>query len=144
MRIDGKRTQFEDGLYRPTITGNILNVYGGWQPAPFLVDTGADRTVFSAALLDTLGFKQAPMAIQLGGIGGLADSVELSTQIRFPRDDDSEATFRGRFAAFTRLETLDICVLGRDILNMFALIVDRPIGAICLLGSGHTYAISRT
>jgi hypothetical protein len=32
-------------------------------------------------------------------------------------------------------------VLGRDILNLFALIVDRPQETVCLLGQRHRYAI---
>ena len=38
------------------------------------------------------------------------------------------------FAAFTQTESLDMRVLGRDILNLFALIVDRPRDVVCLLG----------
>jgi hypothetical protein len=34
-------------------------------------------------------------------------------------------------------------VLGRDITNLFTLIVDRPRDGVCLLGSGHQYAITR-
>jgi hypothetical protein len=33
-------------------------------------------------------------------------------------------------------------VLGRDISNLFALIVDRPRDLVCLLGSGHHYSIT--
>jgi hypothetical protein len=32
-------------------------------------------------------------------------------------------------------------VLGRDITNFFALIVDRPQEVVCLLGQGHRYLI---
>jgi hypothetical protein len=32
-------------------------------------------------------------------------------------------------------------VLGRDIINLFALIVDRPQDIVCLLGQRHRYRI---
>jgi hypothetical protein len=41
----------------------------------------------------------------------------------------------------TDAATLDLSVLGRDILRWFALIVDRPGNAICLLNQRHRYAI---
>jgi hypothetical protein len=48
----------------------------------------------------------------------------VATTIRFTHDDAGKATFRGQFAGVTDLEALDMSVLGRDILNLFALIVD--------------------
>ena len=58
------------------------------------------------------------------------------------RDDGGTAVFRGQFAAVTELEPLDMSVLGRDISNLFALIVDRPRDLVCLLGAGHQYSIT--
>ncbi len=39
-------------------------------------------------------------------------------------------------------EALDLSVLGRDISNVFCLIVDRPRDLVCLLGAGHQYSIT--
>jgi hypothetical protein len=36
---------------------------------------------------------------------------------------------------------LDLCVLGRDILDLFAVIIDRPGKVVCLLSQKHRYAI---
>ncbi len=55
MRIDGEWLLCDDGILRPVIRGEILAGNGTWQRAEFLVDTGADRTVFSAATLAMLG-----------------------------------------------------------------------------------------
>src|SRR5438046_3254520 len=63
MRIDGRWTLFDDGASRPVIWGEISTGDGSWLKAPFLVDTGADRTVFSAATLAGLGL--APIAEDL-------------------------------------------------------------------------------
>lgn len=48
MRINGEWLLFDDGVRRPVIRGEILTGAGSWEAAEFLVDTGADRTVFSA------------------------------------------------------------------------------------------------
>lgn len=55
MRIDGEWALFDDGVARPMISGEIQAADGSWVKFPFLVDTGADRTVLTAAALTQLG-----------------------------------------------------------------------------------------
>ncbi len=141
MRINGEWFECDDGFVRPVVRGEILNAHGHWEPAPFLVDTGADCTVFSAAILDVLGFDTTASEERLGGVGGVAESAQITTQIRLPRDDGKTAIFRGDYAAFTQLEALDMSVLGRDIMEMFAVIVDRSDDVVVLIRSPHRYAI---
>jgi len=62
MRIDGEWLLCDDGIPRPVIRGEILASDGTWQRAEFLVDTGADRTVFSAPVLASLHLQ--PVATQ--------------------------------------------------------------------------------
>ena len=45
----------DDGLARPVIRGEVLSASGSWISAPFLMDTGADRTVLSVVVLALLG-----------------------------------------------------------------------------------------
>jgi hypothetical protein len=71
----------------------------------------------------------------------MADSVILETRIRFTDDEEGKAVFVGRFAGLTDLKALDMSVLGRDILNVFALLVDRRADTVCLLGQKHFYTI---
>jgi hypothetical protein len=141
MRIDGEWFECDDAIVRPVVRGEVLHAHGHWEPAPFLVDTGADCTVFRAAILDVLGFTAAPSGQRLGGVGGVVDSVEVTTQIRLPHDAGRTAVFRGEYAAFTQLEALDMCLLGRDILEFFAVIVDRPAETVTLLRESHRYTI---
>lgn len=141
MRVNGEWFECDDGFVRPVVRGGILNAVGQWEPTPFLVDTGADCTVFSAAILEVLGFDATPAEGRLGGVGGVASSVQLMTQIRLPRDDGAAAVFRGEYAAFTQLEALDMSVLGRDIMEMFAVIIDRSDGVVALIRQPHRYAI---
>lgn len=48
---------------------------------------------------------------------------------------------RTDFTAVTDPTALDLCVLGRDILDLFALIIDRPGNIVCLLSQRHRYEI---
>jgi len=48
IQIDGEWLLCDDSIVRPVIRGEILDSDGLWVPSAFLVDTGADRTVFSA------------------------------------------------------------------------------------------------
>ena len=40
-------------------------------------------------------------------------------------------------------EALDMSVLGRDILDMFSLIVDRRAGVVAILGGQHYYLVQQ-
>ncbi len=141
MRIDGEWLECDDGFVRPVIRGQVLNAHGNWEPVLLLVDTGADCTVLSAAILDVLGFEAGTTRERIGGIGGVTQSVEVATKIRLPRENGGVVVFRGRFAAFTQVEALEISVLGRDIMQMFAVIVDRPGSVVALVGQQHRYSI---
>ena len=48
-------------------------------------------------------------------------------------DDDLESA----------VEALDISVLGRDIIGLFAVIVDRPHDIVCLLRRRHRYRVEQ-
>jgi hypothetical protein len=50
-------------------------------------------------------------------------------------------SFRGSYAAVVKDEALDFSVLGRDILSLFAVIVDDPQRTVCLLSQRHSYTI---
>lgn len=141
MRIDGAWIAFNDGVSRPVILGEVLSRDGNWVRTVFLVDTGADRTVLSASAYVKLGFGESEGREQLGGLGGLTEAVFIGTQIRLTRDGGGKATFRGDYAAVTDDAALDFSVLGRDLLNMFAVIVDDPKQVVCLLTQRHSYAM---
>jgi hypothetical protein len=143
MRIDGEWHLGDDGVVRPIIRGEILTGTGMWQAAEFLVDTGADRTVFSAPVLTALRLQAAVSPHHLSGVGGIAEAVFVETRIRLSREGGGKVTFRGQYAAVAEFEALDICVLGRDITRLFAVIVDQPGEIICLLREGHKYTISQ-
>lgn len=140
MLINGQWHLDGDGILRPVIQGAIQIADGSWEPISFLVDTGADRTALTAMVLNTLGPNVSTQS-ELTGVGGRASSVLVETQISLPTENGPAAVFKGHFAAFTDPEALDMSVLGRDITNLFALIVDRPGDIVCLLGQRHRYRI---
>ena len=129
-----------DGVRRPVIRGEVLAQDGTWTSVFFLVDTGADRTVMSGAVLAMLGLPIVGTE-RLGGVGGIAHSVLVETQIRLTRENGGKVLFHGQFAAFSDVEALDMSVLGRDVSGLFAIIVDAPDGIVCLVGPGHRYAV---
>lgn len=143
MRINGLWHLCDDGIVRPIIRGEVLASDGTEVNTPFLVDTGADRTVFSADILKLLKLAAIESPDRLSGPGGAVDSVVVATEIRLTRDDNVKASFQGQFAGCLQYETLDMSVLGRDILGLFALIVDRPSNTISLLGNQHYYTINQ-
>ena len=115
-----------------------------WVRAPFLVDTGADGTVLSAVILRLLGLPLETSSERIGGLRGLASSVSISTSIRLTRNEGRLVLFRGQFPALTDLEALDICILGRDIMGLFTVIVDQPSNVVCLIRERHRYRIEET
>ncbi len=120
MRFDGEWLLCDDGVVRPVLRCEILAADGSWCAAELLIDTGADRTVLSANVLETLRLEGRVPESRIGGIGGTADSVAVTTQLRFTRVDRSKVLFRGAYLACTNAQSLDMSVLGRDILEMFA------------------------
>ena len=107
------------------------------------MDTGADRTVFSAATLAKLALQPLAMPEGLSGVGGMAAAVIVETELHLTREDAGNVVFRGQYAAVTELEALDISVLGRDITGLFAVIVDWPRDVVCLVGQRHRYTIEQ-
>lgn len=141
MQITGEWYLCDDSIERPIIRGTVQTVDGSWQPTLFLVDTGADRTLLSADALAALRCQHRPSQDRLGGLGGLVRPVIVETAIGLPSATGGRATFQGHFAAITDLNALDMSVLGRDITELFAVIVDRPGNRVCLVGQRHQYAI---
>ena len=141
MVISGVWHQCDDGLVRPVVRAEVLASNGSWVKAPFLLDTGADRTVFSADILTALRLPSLPTQDRLGGIGGEIASVNIETQIRLTRENNAKVILRGHYAGVTKISALEMSVLGRDVINLFAVIVDWPQPVICLLGQRHGYAI---
>ena len=143
MRCNGEWLPCDDGIVRPILRANVLGSDNEWTSVIFLLDTGADRSVISASVLDELRLPFVQSEDRIGGVGGLVDSVNVTTQIRLPRGGGQWITLRGTYAACLHQEALDMSVLGRDILNIFAVIVDRAGDRVALLHGADGYVIQR-
>jgi hypothetical protein len=141
MRFDGDWLQCDDGVVRPIIRAEIHAGQDRWHSLELIIDTGADRTLLSAAVATELQVATKPCLDRIGGVGGLIESVLVETVIRLTTDKGALIQFRGQFAGCTDPQILDISVLGRDVLDMFALIVDRPGSALAVIGGNHRYSI---
>ena len=141
MLIPGSWRLSDDGAVRPTLTAFIEQADGNWYETLFLIDSGAGKTVFTADVAAALGLEPVSPAEQLGGVGGLVSSASFKTRIRLRCEDGSAATIQGDFAAFTEKSALDFCVIGRDVLNIFVLVLDRRQERIYLVGPGHRCVI---
>jgi len=138
MRINGHWEQDEDGLRRPVVVGQVRTDSGEWIDCPFLIDTGAHRTVFSADILAQLG-RTSNLAVRQ--LGGAVETREVWTEIKLTRSDGGTAVIGGMFAAFADPAALEESVLGRDLLDVFALIVDKAGDTVCLVRDRHRYVI---
>ena len=83
MLISGAWLLCADGAVRPVLRGEIEAADGSWVEAVFLVDTAADRTVFSANTLAALGLPPVVTTQGLAGVGGQAASVVVETRPQF-------------------------------------------------------------
>lgn len=106
-----------------------------WTPEP--IEQCLQRMSYS-----TLGLPTGNAQERISGLGGLVDSVVIETKIKLMRETAAPVLFSGRFAAVTNATALDISVLGRDITDHFAVIVDRPQADVCLVSQRHSYTIS--
>jgi hypothetical protein len=143
MRVNGEWLLSDDGIIRPTIPASIQVSDGSWKEATFLLDAGADRTVFSARFLNLLRSLESidTEPSRLAGVGGEAGSITVETVISFRADDERIIAVRGQFAVFTEFESADLSVLGRDVTNNFSVIYDYRKQLVALLAKPHYYEI---
>src|SRR5437016_7622491 len=106
MRVNGAWLPGDDGVIRPIVPGLVRLPNGRWLEVSFLLDAGADRTVFSADFFSLLQPLEAISAepLLLSGVGGKTDSITIATVIAFSRDDGELVRVRGSFGLFTDAE----------------------------------------
>ena len=157
MRVNGAWLPGDDGVIRPIVPGLVRLPDGQWLEVSFLLDAGADRTVFSADFFSLLEPLETPsQRVLLSGVGGTTNSITIETAIAFARDDGQLITVRGSFGVFTEGESAELSVLGRDVAgspadvflsagvlvtNNFSVIYDYPNQVIALLALPHFYEI---
>ena len=143
MLIRGVWHPCDDGILRPVILAEILANDSSWIKVPLLLDTGADRTVLSADILEALHLPPVQIGAYIGGVGGTVSSEIVESQIRLTHEENGKVLLRGQYVGVRDKDALDMSVLGRDITNLFTAIVDWPQRSIYLLGQLHSYTITR-
>lgn len=141
MRIDGGWFETDERLPQPVVIGTLQATDGQWIPCPFLIDTGSDTTVFSAKVLRQLGRPVSLAPKQLIGVGGAVETWQVWTTLAFLRIDGQPAVIEGAYSAFQSESALEMSVLGYDVLQLFAVIIDRPGNAVCLIVPPHRYVL---
>lgn len=143
MRVDGRWHRFRDDVLRPVIDAAVRMPSGDRQSVTFLLDAGANRTVFEASFLPLLSPLALPagQAPALGGIGGKVNCVFVQNRIDFARHDGNQTTVSGPFGVFTDPTSSDISVLGRDVTNNFDVIYSYPKRQVILLAPPHGYQV---
>jgi hypothetical protein len=99
MRIDGKWLVCDDANVRPVFEGLVRARDNSHVRVLFLADTGADATVFSADIWLALDLPPAKDSIRIEGLGGLASSEMVKTDIKLKTQSGIPLTFKGQFAA---------------------------------------------
>ena len=143
MRVECRWHLFDDGALRPVIDAAVQIPTGSWQSVTFLLDAGADRSVFDSHFLSLLSPFALPLAQtpELGGVGGKVSCVFVQARLAFVRDDEKQVFVNGPFGIFTDPASSDLSVLGRDVTNNFDVIYSYPRRQVTLLAPPHGYQI---
>jgi hypothetical protein len=144
MRIDGRWHLFKDGILRPVIDAAIQGPTGTLHTVMFLLDAGADRTVFDHTFVPLLN----PLAVaseetpELGGVGGKVDCVFIRSRLAFVSSEGKRVIVQGAFGVFTESSSSDVAILGRDVTNNFDVIYSYPSRQVMLLAKPHSFQIN--
>lgn len=142
MQIDGlwQRDSEQPDIIRPVITAKLL-VQGQELPITFLIDTGADSTVIGSAFTSLLVDVQQESTKSLVGAGGQVNCFFASVRLELRDVSNRPIRFSIPCAILTDPSQANEHLLGRDILDYFALICDRETNRVTLLRAPHRYMI---
>lgn len=110
----------------PFVKASIRTVEDQWIEVSFLIDLGADSTYLPAKYAKKLGLQLngAETSDNVTGVGGQrTEYVPFTTHLKFERAGDRK-TFDLEIGVFTREESLDVPLLGRDVTNFFTVLCD--------------------
>ena len=144
MRMPGQWLLCADGFTRPVVWATVLGHDGEPVADRFLIDSGADVTVFSADLRVELDLptKAPPPQDTLVGIGGGNPYVMVSAVLELAQIDGGPVRVRGDYRAFLDVAATDMSILGRDVLANFDVILSRRRNEVVLLAGNSRYSIA--
>ncbi len=135
MRIEGRWLAGADGVERPVFDGMIAAPDGAQLTVSLLVDTGADITVLAPTVAEQLAASVQPVPTEMvvGGVGGTQQVYEIAVDLLLPTTSGQRARIRGPLPVILEPGSLDLSVIGRNLLDQFTLIYSRPQNTLLLL-----------
>lgn len=121
----------------PFVDVDVRSVTGQWTPIRFLIDLGADATYLPASYIQTLQVdpSNTPVRNDVSGVGSSnLRNLRLLTQVRFV-GSGYEKVCTVEIGLFSDPTVLDFPLIGRDLLNLFALVCDEDQDVVYLLDS---------
>lgn len=145
MVIRGSYISGADRVPRPTLQLQVQAAGSQAVAAPFLLDSGADRTVLCADVFALLKLpSQSAQGTIYQGIGGVSSIVWVTTALQLPRADGGIAIVRGQFAAFLDPQATDLSILGRDVLDHFDVLLSRQRNEVVLASPPHRCDVTQS
>ena len=144
MVISGEWKLDDDGVYRPVLTVFVAGVDGSQIEELFLIDSGADLTVFRLDLNDRIDLPPAnnSRGSTLIGLVGATETIRVSTSLVLKTIEGVSISIKGDFTALTDPTAIDTSILGRDVLSHFDLILSRRRNEVLLIAGNHGYSIT--
>jgi len=119
----------------PFVEASVCSADEKWIDVFFLIDLGADGTYLPNKYMKELSIQldEARMENDVTGVGGQrVEYIPFITQLKFESNGDWR-TFDLSIGVFTQEESLDIPVLGRDVMNFFTLLCDLKANLVWLI-----------
>lgn len=144
MRIEGRWLLCTDGIERPVIDIHLLLADGHLAALPILIDTGADSTVLSYTVVQSLAGYVQPTTphITAQSVTGSIETSLLNVDIIFTATCGQQVKLKGPVPSFATPASVDLSVLGRDALDHFDLVYSRSQKLIVLLTHPDTFTLS--
>lgn len=127
-------------MVRPVLTAKLL-VQGQELPVVLLVDTGADRTVLGSAFVEILEGARQTTTETFFSAGGQVDCFLAAVRFELLDASNRPIRFSTSCIVLTDPNQRNEHLLGRDILDYFAVICDREGNQVTLLRFPHRYSI---
>lgn len=132
------------GAYRPFITAWVYSFSEKWVKFSFLVDSGADETFLHHRSIDILNIDTSHLNVRtdVGGIGGSGvPYFRWETRLKILSTEGIGRLFSGEVNVFLDPHASRVPILGRDVLDNFAVIFDRMKSQVTLLEHPDSYKI---
>ncbi|MBM3241476.1 hypothetical protein FJZ31_34780 [Candidatus Poribacteria bacterium] len=129
----------------PFVEASVRAADEKWIDMFFLIDLGADGTYLPSKYMKELGIQleEARIENDVTGVGGQrVEYIPFITQLKFESNGDLRI-FDLSIGVFTQEESLDIPILGRDVMNFFTLLCDLKANLVWLIDEADRMKLLR-